>query len=66
MPGLHDLARAGARVDRHLDRARAVGGGYARGDAVTRLDRDREGSLEGGLVLGGHQVEPQLLAALGR
>ena len=66
MPGLHDLARAGARVDRHLDRARAVGGGYARGDAVTRLDRDREGGLERGLVLGGHQVEPQLLTALGR
>ena len=33
-------------------------------DALAGLDRDREGGLERGLVLGGHQVEAELVAAL--
>ena len=35
------------------------------GDALARLDRDRERRLEGRLVLGRHQVEAELVAALG-
>ncbi len=64
--GLHEVARGGAGVDRHGDGARAVGGGDAGGDAVARLDRDRERRLEGRLVLGRHQVEAELVAAVGR
>src|SRR4051794_19587015 len=64
MAGLHEVARAGLRVDRHLDRARAVGGRDAGGHAVARLDRDGERGLERRLVLGRHQVEPELVAAL--
>ncbi len=54
------------RVDRHLDRARAVVRGDAGGHALARLDRHRERGLERRLVLGGHQVEAELVAALGR
>ena len=63
--GLDELARARLRVDRDLDRAGAVGGGDAGADAGARLDRDRERGLERRLVLGRHQVEPELVAALG-
>ena len=62
--GLDEVARPRGGVDRDLDRARAVGGGDAGGDAVARLDRDGEGGLERRLVLGRHQVEPELVAAL--
>ena len=64
--GLHEVVRLGARVDRDLDRVRAVVRGDAGRDALARLDRDREGRLERGLVLGRHQVEPELVAALAR
>ena len=40
--GLDEVARRRLRVDRDLDRARAVGGRDAGGDAVARLDRDGE------------------------
>src|SRR6185312_9205373 len=42
------------------------GGRDAGGDAVARLDRDRERRLERRLVLRRHQVEPELVAAVGR
>ena len=64
--GLDEVARPRGGVDRDLDGARAVGGRDAGGDAVARLDRDREGRLERRLVLGRHQVEPELVAALRR
>jgi hypothetical protein len=35
-------------------------------NALARLHRDRKGGLEGRLVLGRHQVEPELVAALRR
>ena len=66
VPGLHEVARRALGVDGHLDRVRAVGGRDARRDALAGLDRDRERRLEGRLVLGRHQVEAQLVAALGR
>ncbi len=53
-------------VDRHLDRVRAVVRRDAGRDALAGLHRDREGRLEGRLVLGRHQVEPELVAADGR
>ena len=52
------------RVDRHLHRVRAVVRGDSGRDPLARLDRDREGGLEGRLVLRRHQVEAQLVAAL--
>ena len=64
--GLDEVARPRGGVDRDLDRARAVGGGDAGGDALAGLDRDGERRLERRLVLGRHQVEPELVAALGR
>src|SRR5215210_7867142 len=56
--------RARGRVDGDLDRARPVGRGDAGGHAVAGLDGDGEGRLEGRLVLGRHQVEAELVAAL--
>ena len=44
---------------------RPVGGRDPGGDSLGRLDRDGERRLEGRLVLGRHQVEPELVAALG-
>ena len=63
--GLHEIARVGLGVDRHLDRARAIVRGDARRHALARLDRDRERRLERRFVLGRHQLQAQLLAALG-
>ena len=63
--GLDQVARRGLGVDGDLDRAGAVGGRDAGGDPVARLDRDRERGLERRLVLGRHQVEAELVAALG-
>ena len=48
---LDEVVRRRARVDRDLDRARAVGRRDARGDALARLDRDREGRAERRLVV---------------
>ena len=63
-PGWTRSSRLRVRIDRHLDRPGAVGGRDAGGDALASLDRDGEGGLEGRLVLGRHQVEAELLAAL--
>ena len=62
--GLDEVAGALARVDRDLDRARAVLRGDAGRDPLARLDRDREGGAEGRLVALGHRLQPQLVAAL--
>ena len=62
--GLDEVARRGLGVDRDLDRARAVVRRDARRDAFARLDRDRERRLERRLVLRGHEVEAELVAAL--
>ena len=56
----------GLGVDRHLDRARAIVRGDSRRHALARLDRDRERRLERRFVLRRHQLQAQLLAALGR
>ena len=64
--GLDEVARAAARVDGDLDRVRAVVRRDAGRDALARLDRDRERRLQRRLVLRRHQVEAELLAALGR
>src|SRR5437588_11445461 len=58
MPRLAEVARAGGWIERHLDRVREVAAGS--------LDRDVEGALEGRLVLRGHQVQAELIAALRR
>ena len=53
-----------ARVDRDLDRARAVVRGDPGRDALARLDRDGEGGPERRLVLVGHLAQAELVAAL--
>ena len=62
--GLDEVVRPRARVDRHLDRVRAVVRRDAGGDPLARLDRDGERGLERRLVLRRHQVEAELVAAL--
>ena len=62
--GLDEVAGALRRVDRHLDRVRAVGRGDAGRDALARLDRDRERGLVRRLVVVGHRLELELVAAL--
>ena len=52
------------RVDRDLDRARAVVRRDAGRDAVARLDRDGERGAERRLVVVGHLAQPELVAAL--
>ena len=54
------------RVHRHLDRVRAVVRRDAGRHSLGGLDRDRERGVERRLVLGRHQVEAELVAALGR
>ena len=66
MTGLHQVLGSRAGVDGHLDGVGAVVSGDARGDALPGLDRHGEGGLEGRLVLGRHQVEAELVAALAR
>ena len=63
--GLDEVARRSTRVDRDLDRARAVGGGDAGRDALARLDRDREGGAEAASrCCVGHRSQAELVAAL--
>ena len=64
--GLDEVARGRLGVDGDLDRVRAVGGRDPGRHALAGLDRHGEGGLEGRLVLGRHEVEPELVAALGR
>ena len=63
--GLHEVRGPALGVDRDLDGVRAVVRGDAGGDAFARLDRDGERGFERRLVLGRHQVEPELVAAFG-
>ena len=62
--GLDEVVRRSTRVDRDLDRVRAVGGGDAGRDALARLDRDGEGGAERRLVALGHRRQAELVAAL--
>ena len=62
--GLDEVVRALRRVDRHLDRVRAVGRGDPGRDALARLDRDRERRLVRRLVVVRHRLEVELVAAL--
>src|SRR4030095_13539687 len=64
VPRLDEVAAALARVDRDLDRARAVVGRDTGRDALARLDRDRERRPEGRLVALCHRPQTQLVAAL--
>jgi hypothetical protein len=64
--GLDQIARGAVRIDRDLDRARAVGGADPGGDPFAGLDRDRERGLERRLVLGRHQLQAEFVAALRR
>ena len=61
--GLDEVGRPLRRVDRDLDRVRAVLRGDPGRDALTGLDRDREGRLEGRLVVLGHLSQAELVAA---
>src|SRR5437763_4697056 len=63
---LHDVVRALGGIDRRADRVGAVGGADPGRDALARLDRHRERRLVRRLVLRGHQLEAELVAALGR
>ena len=64
--GLDEVARRGSgSIATWIVRARSAARDAGR-DAVARLDRDRERGLERRLVLGRHQVEAELVAALGR
>ncbi len=53
-----------ARVDRDLDRARAILRGDPGRDALARLDRDGEGGTERRLVVIRHRPQVELVAAL--
>ena len=59
----HDLLAALGRIDRHRDRAGAVGGGNAGGHPIARLDRDGKGRLVPRAVVAAHQVEAQRVDA---
>ena len=61
---LDKIPRGALRVDRDLDRVGAIVSGDACRDALSRLHGHRERRFKGRLVLGGHQVEPELVAAL--
>ena len=62
--GPDEVVRALRRVDRDLDRVRAVVRRDAGRDALARLDRDGEGGAERRLVLARHLLEAELVAAL--
>ena len=59
-----EVTGAALRVDRDLDRARAVGGRDAGRHALACLDRDGEGGAERRLVALGHRAQAQLVRAL--
>ena len=61
---LHEIVRDGARIDRDLDRPRAIVRRDSRRHALARLDRDRERRPERCLVVVGHRAELELVAAL--
>ena len=61
---LDEVARPLRRVDRDLDRARAVGGRDPGRDALAGLDRDGERGAERRLVVLGHLAQAELVAAL--
>ena len=63
--GLDDVLRALRRVDRNLHRVRLVVHADPGRDPLARFDRDREGSLVRALVPGRHQLQVELVAALG-
>ena len=63
-PGWTMSCGALGRVDRDLDRVRAVVGGDAGRDALAGLDRDGEGGSVRRLVALGHHPQPELVAAL--
>ena len=57
-----EIVRAPVRIDRGLDRPRAVGGRDPRRHALAGLDRDGECGLERRLVVLGHRAERELVA----
>ena len=59
-----DMLGALAGVDRDRDRAGAVGGGDAGGDALARLDRGGEGGFEAGAVGAAHRLQAELVDPL--
>src|SRR5262245_7738125 len=61
---LYQVARLRTRVDRDLDRVRAVGGRDPGGHALARLDRHREGGAERRLVVVRHRAQGELVGAL--
>ena len=61
---LHEVVRAGRRVDGDLDRARAVVRRDSGRDALTRFDGDRERGAQRRLVPLRHLAQVELLAAL--
>ena len=63
-PGWTRSAGRRGRVDRDLDRVRAVVRGDAGRHALARLDGDGEGGAERRLVLLGHLAQAELVAAL--
>ena len=66
MPGLHEVVRDRARVDRHLNRERSVVRRDAGRHALARLDRHGERRAERRLVVIRHRTELELVAALRR
>ncbi len=62
---LHEVVWHRARVDRHLDRLRAIVRRDPRRDALPGLDRHRERRAQRGLVVVGHRAKLELVAALG-
>ncbi len=64
MAGLDDVDRTLGRVDRDLDRARAILRRDPSRDAFAGLDRDGECRLKRGLVAVRHLAQPELVAAL--
>src|SRR5439155_6972871 len=62
--GLHEVAAVLRRIDRDLDRARAVVRGDAGRDPFAGLDGDGEGGAVGRLVAIGHHPQPEVVATL--
>ena len=64
--GRDDVVEVLGRVDGRGDGAGAIVRGDAGGDALARLDRDREGGAVARLVLARHVLEAKLVGALAR